>query len=149
MPYNKQGDYEFTTHRNMAHRAIFWTGVFVVLCLAVSLVGWRIGWFFKEQNANREAHVIRKGYSNQQTLREQITKNIGDVSSITVQIAQLGDADPATSAALKAQRKAIINIGCEGAVQISGDPLPADQATWVAQNCLNGSINPNSLYYAP
>ena len=120
--------------------------VTVVLIAAVTLAGWQIGWWFKNENANREAHLIRNGYSNQQTLREQVTKNIGDVLAIDTQIAQLGTSDPTTKAALSAQRKAIVGMVCQEAEQVSGDPLPSDQSQFVGVNCTAGVISPTSPY---
>jgi hypothetical protein len=98
--------------------------------------GWEAGWWFTNQNANREGHVIRNSYSNQQTLRDQITKGLGDVTDMDRQITQ-AKGDNAT--ALTAQRHAIANQVCQEAVQVSGDPLPSDQADWVSQNCVMGS----------
>jgi len=119
---------------------------FVVVVTAVVLIGWNVGWWFSTQNANRQAHLIRHGYSNQQTLREQITKNLGDVQDITTQIVELGNTDPATKAQLSAQRKAVVSIVCQNADEVTGDPLPADQAQFVSANCQYGSISPDSQY---
>lgn len=102
----------------------------------VILGGWQAGWWFTNQNANREGHVIRNSYSNQQTLRDQITKGIGDVTDMDRQITQ-AKGDNAT--ALTAQRRAIANQVCGEAEQITGDPLGADQSDWVSQNCVMGS----------
>lgn len=123
-------------------------GVVVVIALLAGLVfgGWALGWWFRGENANREAHVIRQGYSNQQTLREEVTRKIGDVQTISVQIAQLGSTDLTTTQPLHAQRKAIVNIVCKDAEQITGDPLPTDQDQFVTANCKLGSISPDSQY---
>jgi hypothetical protein len=90
--------------------------------------------------------VIRNGYSNQTTLREQITKNIGDVLGITTQIAEVGSGNPAEAQTLSAQRKAILAMVCQEADGVTGDPLPADQAGFVGANCSLGVISPNSSY---
>ena len=50
-------------------------------------------------------------------------------------------------AALKAQRAAIAGIACSDAAQITGIPLPADQAQWVSANCSDGSVSPSSTLY--
>lgn len=98
--------------------------------------GWEAGWWFTNQNANREGHVIRNSYSNQQTLRDQITKGLGDVTDMDRQIAgATGD----NKTALTAQRRAIANQVCQEAEQVTGDPLPSDQTDWVSQNCVMGS----------
>lgn len=96
--------------------------------------GWEAGWWFTAQNANRDAHVNRSGYSNQQTLRDQITAKLGDVTTIDTQIKQNpGDVQ------LTAQRHAIATIVCQDAEQVTGDPLPADQQNWVSTNCELGN----------
>lgn len=97
--------------------------------------GWEAGWWFKQQNVNRQSHLIRNSYGNQQTLRDQITVKLGDVTDLDGQIA----GNPSDVAQLKAQRRAIAGIVCNDAEQVSGDPLPQDQATWVGQNCEMGS----------
>ena len=102
----------------------------------VILGGWQAGWWFTNQNVNREAHVIRNSYSNQQTLRDQITKGIGDVTDMDRQITQAsGD----NKTALTAQRRAIANQVCSEAEQVTGDELPSDQQDWVGTNCVMGS----------
>jgi len=117
--------------------------VAVLIIAGITLIGWDVGWWFKTQNANRQAHLIRHGYSNQQTLRDEITKNIGDVDQITVQIAQTTGP---LHGALRAQRFAVAGIVCHDADQVTGDPLPQDQASWVAANCANGVVSPSSGY---
>lgn len=98
--------------------------------------GWEAGWWFTAQNANRDAHVRRSTYGYQQTLRDQITKGIGDVMDMDRQIAGAKGDDATT---LTAQRRAIANQVCNEAEQVTGDPLGADQASWVSQNCVMGS----------
>jgi hypothetical protein len=113
-------------------------GTIAGLALAggVILGGWEAGWWFTNQNANRESHVIRNSYSNQQTLRDQITKGLGDVTDMDRQITQAkGD----NAVALTAQRRAIANQVCQEAEQVTGDALPDDQASWVQDNCVMGS----------
>lgn len=104
--------------------------------------GWQIGWWFTNQNVNRESHLIRNSFGNQQTLRDQITQNIGTVLSITSQIAQ----DPSAADQLKAQRIAVVSIVCGDAAQVTGDPLAADQASFIKTNCYAGNISPSSPY---
>lgn len=114
----------------------------VAVIAVVVLGGWLIGWWFTGQNVNRESHVLRNSYANQQTLREQITQNIGNVLSVTTQIAET----PSAAAQLKAQRVAIVNIVCGDAAQVAGDPLSPDQASFIKTNCEAGSIRPGSPY---
>lgn len=125
-----------------------WFGVslFALAILAgLILGGWQAGWWFTNQNINRQAHAIRNGYSNQQTLREQITTQIGNVDTLTSQIAATHDGN--LIAALKAQRAAVAAIVCQDASEVTGDPLPTSQAQWVSSNCQAGNVRPGSTYY--
>lgn len=108
-----------------------------LVCVGLVIFGgWELGWWFTAHNATREGHVIRNSYSNQQTLRDQITAKLGDVASLDTQIKQASasDAQP-----LYAQRHAIADIVCQDAEQVTGDPLPADQQSWVSTNCTLGN----------
>ncbi len=114
----------------------------LVLVAAIVLGGWEAGWWFAGQNVNRQSHILRNSYANQQTLRDQITQNIGNVLSISSQIAE----SPGAAAPLKAQRAAVVSIVCGDAAQVAGDPLNAEQAGFIAANCVAGSISPTSQY---
>jgi hypothetical protein len=132
--------------RSVRRAAWRWSGTALGALAVVALVvlgGWRAGWWFAGQNANRQAHIIREGYSNQQTLREQITQQIANVDSIGVQIAQSAG-DQAEVSALESQRIAVVNIACGDAAEVTGDPLPSSQARWVRSNCSAGVIRPGS-----
>lgn len=120
--------------------------VAVVVVALIVVVGWQIGWWFSAQNATRQAEITQNGYSNQTTLRQQVTAKLADVTSITTQLAE-PDITPDQAAALKAQRAAIAAIACSDAAQITGPPLPAGQAQWVAANCSDGSVSPSSTLY--
>jgi VCBS repeat-containing protein len=123
----------------------FWIGVGALVLLGILIWGgWQAGWWFSNQNATRQNQQIQNGASNQETLRAQITDKIATVEQITVQIAA---ASKATAPALKAQRAAVADLACGDAAQITGVPLRSQQATWVAQNCLNGSVSPQSPLY--
>jgi hypothetical protein len=124
----------------------FWVGVLALALLAALILGgWQAGWWFSNQNAGREAHQIRNGYSNQQSLREQLTTQIANVDTVTTQIA--ASKDPNLVSALKAQRAGIAGIACQDASGVTGDPLPPQQAAWVTSNCLAGVVRPGSAYY--
>lgn len=107
----------------------------VAIGAGVIFGGWEAGWWFKTQNTNRQAHMIRSGYSNQQTLLDQITLKLGDVTSLDSQIA----ANPSNVMQLKAQRRAIATIVCADAEQVEGDSLPTDQVAWISDNCVMGT----------
>jgi predicted negative regulator of RcsB-dependent stress response len=124
----------------------FGVGLFTLVVLAAIIVGgWQAGWWFSNANATREAHQIRNGYSNQQTLREQITTQIANVDTLTSQIA--ASHDSSLIAALKAQRASVAGIACQDASEVTGDPLPAQQAQWATRNCAAGVVRPASPYY--
>lgn len=118
----------------------------IVLGAILTLVGWRIGWWFTAQNATRQYQVIQNGTGNQDTLRAQIASQLANVTTITTQIAEAGN-DPAEVSALKDQRAAVAGIACSDAAQITGVPLPSQQAQWVSVNCSDGTVSPGSPLY--
>lgn len=125
-----------------------WSGIgLAALVLLGGLIvgGWQAGWWFTAHNATRQAQAIQNGYSNQSTLRSQVISKLADVTQVTAQIA--ATKDPGEVAALKDQRAAIAGIACSDAAQVTGDPLPADQARWVAVNCSDGTVSPSSPLY--
>jgi hypothetical protein len=125
----------------------FWVGcVALVLTVALILGGWQAGWWFTAQNATRQAELTQNGYSNQVTLRQQVTSQLATVETITTQIAAAGT-DQSLITALDAQRMGIAGIVCGDAAQITGTPLPVTQAQWVAANCASGTVSPNSAIY--
>ena len=103
-------------------------GCAALLVAGVVLGGWQAGWWFTTQNVNRRAHVYRQSYEAQQTLRDEITKHLGDYQDIRSQ-----------GSGSNAQALAVADIICGEAAKVTGDPLPADQAAWVAANCQYGS----------
>ena len=130
-----------------------WFGPVLVVGLAVlaiglilGLVGWQAGWWFAAHNATRQYQLTQNGTSNQDTLRAQITAQLANVTTITTQIAEAGN-DPAEVTALKDQRMAVAGIACSDAAQITGVPLPAQQAQWVSVNCSDGTVSPGSNLY--
>lgn len=119
-------------------------GTIMAVALILGFAGWQAGWWFTAQNATRNAQLTQNGYSNQSTLRAQVSQKLSDVTSITV---QLGAAPAGQVPALKAQRMGIAAIACADADQITGTPLPSDQAAWVSANCAGGSLSPDSPLY--
>src|SRR5258708_35694506 len=81
---------------------------FVLFAGLAVLGGWEIGWWFKGQNVNRESHLIRNSYSNQQTLPDEITTNIGPGLSMTPQITETSG--PQTKAGLSAPPKGSVTV---------------------------------------
>lgn len=107
-------------------------GAVTIAALVLGL--WWVGWWFTAQNTNKQAHINRSNFGYQQTLRDQITKGIGDYNQVGVDATWPG----ANTVALEAQQHAILNIICGEAVQVTGDPLPPDQLAFVSTNCVNG-----------
>lgn len=125
----------------------FWVGA-GALALITGLIigGWQLGWWFQAQNATRQAQNTQNGYANQTTLRQQVTSQLAQVESITTQIAEAGG-DRSLVTALKVQRASIAGTVCEDASEISGTPLPSQQAQWVTANCAAGTVSPQSPLY--
>lgn len=125
----------------------FWAGIIALAVLAgIILGGWQAGWWFTAQNATRQAELTQNGYANQVTLRQQVTSQLAQAEAITTQIAEAGN-DTGLVTALKAQRMSIAGTVCYDAAQITGTPLPAQQAHWTAVNCTDGTVSPQSTYY--
>lgn len=125
----------------------FWVIVgALVLLAALILGGWQAGWWFQAHNATRQAQNTQNGYANQSTLRQQVTSQLAAVYSLTTQIAE-SKGDQPLIAALGPQRTAIAGIVCSDAAQVTGTPLPAQQAQWVTANCTGGTVSPDSTYY--
>lgn len=120
-------------------------GVFLTLVLlaVIGVGGWRAGWWFKEQNVERQAHIYRKSYANQERLREDISEKLGTVLAIEAQVSELDPrSDTEEIAALKAQARAVTDIACHDASQVSGDELALGQSAFVEANCQLGSVAP-------
>lgn len=126
--------------------AFAWAIGIGLACLAIFGIimgGWATGWWFTNQNTDRQAHMIRNGYSNQQTLREQVTAKISDIFTLNTQIAL---ADNSVIPALKAQRLAIGGILCEDANEVTGDPLPVSQQRFINDNCTAGAVTSGAKF---
>jgi hypothetical protein len=126
----------------------FWVGIgALALTAGLILGGWRAGWWFTAQNATRQAQLTQSGYANQSTLRAQVTQLYATLASEDVQIAQ-ASGDPSMVTELKSERAATAGQVCADAAQVSGTPLPAQQAEWVSVNCANGTLSPSSRDYS-
>jgi predicted negative regulator of RcsB-dependent stress response len=115
----------------------------LIILAVIGVGGWRVGWWFKEQNVERQAHIYRKSYANQERLREDISEKLGTVLTIEAQISGLDPrADSEEIAALTAQAKAVTSIACHDAAQVSGDELAPEQSAFIEANCQLGSVAP-------
>jgi hypothetical protein len=144
--------YDDVTPNDVYRETGRWFGPVLVAGLAIlaaglilTVVGWQAHWWFASHNATRQYQLTQNGTSNQDTLRAQVTTQLANVATITTQIAETRD--PAEVAALKAQRMAIAGIACSDTAQITGVPIPAQQAQWVTVNCSDGSVSPGSTLY--
>lgn len=117
-----------------------------VLGAALTVAGHYLGWWLSAQNATHQAQNTQNGYSNQTTLRAQVTSNLATVYSLTTQIAE-AKGDPSLVTALKPQRMSVAGTVCADAEQIAGTPLPVQQAQWVAANCTAGNVSTSSPLY--
>lgn len=126
-----------------------WLRIALLACgllIALILGGWQAGWWFSNQNVNRQTQQIQNGYSNQTSLHQQVTSDIATVDSITTQITETNN--KSQIAALKAQRAAVAGTACQAASEVSAaDPLPTGQQQWVSANCSNGVVSPSSSLY--
>jgi hypothetical protein len=149
----KPMDYDDISPRQVYRETGRWIGPAIVVSLAVVVVGlivtlvcWQAGWWFASRDATRQAEITQNGYSNQTTLRQQVTSKLAEVTGITSQIDGPGVTGQ-QAADLKAQRMAIASAACGDAAQVTGTPLPGQQAQWVSVNCSAGSVSPSSSLY--
>lgn len=114
----------------------------VAVLAAVIFGGYELGWWFRADSTQRQGQVTRSSYGFQQAHRDELTSEISQVYTITTQIT---GASGEQAAALRAQRRAVLSQSCRTASQIT-DPLPGEQAAFVAQNCSAGTASPSSSY---
>lgn len=114
----------------------------------VILLGWQVGWWFNGQNATRQYQVTQNGVSNQDTLRA----NIGNWFVLLLQEQRSIIADRGNMSLEgqdKVEASATASRICGQAEQVTGVPLPPDQAAWVRANCTMGVLSPASSLYIP
>lgn len=131
-----------------AWRAIWaWFSLVVFGLFAIATLvyfGAEGSWWWQSENANHQNQIIQNGNSYQSTLRDEITKKIGDVQQYTVQIGN--PAYKAEKSAIEQSRYYAAGIVCGDAAQITGVPLRPAQDHWVRLNCLNGNVKVTSIY---
>lgn len=101
-------------------------GAFVVLIVVIAAIilgGWLAGWWFKQQNVEKESDVFRDSYANQERLREDALDKISSVQSLEVKVSELSASEEVLKAQLEAQGVSIIRIACNDIHQIN-DPEP-------------------------
>jgi hypothetical protein len=129
----------------------FWVGVCCLALLGVLIwVGSAFGWWLSSQNATRQYQITQNGTSNQDTLRGQIGKGFQQITAEDVQVAQAKAAGNTNLVGqIRVEEAAQAGVLCSDMEQVSGVPLPADQAAWNTLNCVNGTVAPASVYYIP
>lgn len=111
----------------------------VVSIAILSVLGWQLNWFVTKANVNRQAHIIRQSYEAQKTYRDEIQRNITDIATINVQVA-----DPANASmkqALVAQELAIVNQICQIATNLTRSDLNQSESQFITTNCPGGTLS--------
>lgn len=115
--------------------------IFGVLVIAGIVVGgWRAGWWFANQNINRETQMIHNSYSYQSATQTDLNQKIAGIEAITT---QMDAASGQQLADLHAQRLGEAQLACQDASQLTADYLRGEQP-WVSQNCMAGAVSPSS-----
>lgn len=105
--------------------------VVVVLGGVVTLVAWRAGWWFTNQDNARTNHMVQNGYANQSGLLSALENDIQTVDGMT-----------GHDSAIVAQRIAIGNDACKAASQITISL--GTSAAWVKANCAGPAVSAGS-----
>ncbi len=93
----------------------------IVLIIGISIGGYMLGWWIKEDTVNRTAQINQDSYGRQVALVDQINDDIREAS------------DPDIP---KAQRQAIVNQICESAGFLTGKvQVSAPAANFIATEC--------------
>jgi len=132
------------TQKGLGGNIFLWVIAATLVIGLIMVGGWRLHWWLTGKAVNYQSHIIRNSYSNQQTLRDQITQQISNILSINTQLTQTNNAGE--QAALRAQRIAIGGILCQQASEVVGDPLPVQQQDYINRNCFAGTANPNATW---
>lgn len=82
-------------------------GLLIIVGLAVG--GWKLGWWMEEETTNRRTSIANDSLARQQALVDEVTDKAADLRRIDVQVTT---ATPEQSAALSAQRVAIVDQFC-------------------------------------
>jgi hypothetical protein len=136
-----------------------WAGTGIGLCVlgvvaigALVIGGWQANWWFASHNATRSYQVQQEGVNNQDTTRANITQWFGNLTQENVQLTEAQTAkplNPTLVGQIKIELAAQADDICAAAENISGVPLPADQAKFVTVNCQDGVVISTSPYFIP
>jgi hypothetical protein len=106
---------------------------FIVLVGVISFVGWDVGWWFSNQNVNRQALQFQHSYGTQSAYIEEVNQEINEFNALQTQIVDPSTA-PAEKNALVAQQQAIVNQACGQVGEIS-ITIPTNEKSWANQYC--------------
>lgn len=107
---------------------------FVLVCVLV-VVGWQVGWWFKNQNVNRQALIFQNSYGTQSALIGELNQEIQQFDGIQVQVAS-PQTPGSEKSALVSQEQGIINQACPQVGQIS-IRVPTNIRSWANVYCSN------------
>lgn len=118
--------------------------------VALAVVCWQVGWFFKTNDAKRQgtlntitSHNYIKNYGYQQTQREAVASDMQQIQGFPAQMIGQGATE---RSALGAQRANDLIQLCIDAGKVDSSQGPLPQAAFIAANCANGAANPTSPY---
>lgn len=101
MRYNEDGSFASYTDRQMVRSIRIWIVVGIVAAIAVALIGWQVGWWFKAENVERQVRVDNTNTGTQTAWRDEVLSSISDFEL-------LDPADTARRGAVRRQACAII-----------------------------------------
>lgn len=93
----------------------------LVVIVALTIGGWQLGWWLKDETVNRNAQILQDSYGRQNALVEQTLDDIREVEA--------GNLPPQQVIAITAQI-------CDSAAKLTGTiQLPPSAASFVAREC--------------
>lgn len=129
-----------------------WSGVglFIAALLGgLVVVGWQAGWWFSNQNNNRNYQQTQNGDSNQEALRQQMGSNFTLLAQDDVAIAK-AQGNPGLTGQYKVEAAATAAQLCDEGTRVnSAVPLDPHIAAWLRLNCSMGVVAPASKYFIP
>lgn len=139
MKYDDQGNFVPMSDKEAVSTARRWIiGILITLVVVGGVgafVAWDAGWWFNNQNVNRQALLLQHSYGAQSAYTEEVQNEIVEFNTINVQLN-----DPSTPASEKpsllAQQQALVNQAC-GQIGRVTYTLPKEEATWSASYCSN------------
>ena len=82
MPYDSSGDLYYKNDRQAIHRLILWIVVVMLGIGAISVVGWRVGWWFKKANVEKQVEIDNSNKGTQQGWHDAAVKAVSDYTLI-------------------------------------------------------------------